>query len=312
VAFPEEGQEEQLPEPSGRRRPSDALLYTLIGFMVSFWSLNFIVGKVALREFPPLLLSGLRTAVAGAMILPVYWWDARRNPGAARWRRRDVPLLLLLAMFGVALNQLFFTLGLWRTSVAHAAILMGMTPVLVVLLAGMAGLERITSAKILGMGVALCGVAVLTVSRSRGAPTSIPGDLFIFLASLAFAVFAVLGKRVTERHGSITVSTFAYVGGALMLAPVTLWQSAEFSYRSVSAAGWVTLLYMAAFPSVVCYLIFYYALTYIPASRVSAFSYLQPLTATVLAIPLLGEPVTLTLAAGGALVFAGVYVTERR
>jgi drug/metabolite transporter (DMT)-like permease len=68
---------------------------------------------------------------------------------------------------------------------------------------------------------------------------------------------------------------------------------------------------MAAFPSVACYLIFYWALTQIPASRVASFSYLQPLTATVAAVPLLGEPVTLWLAGGGALVLLGVYLTER-
>jgi hypothetical protein len=61
--------------------------------MVLFWSLNYIVGKVALREFPPLLLGGLRTAFAGALILPVYAWAARRNKGKHGWTRADVPRL---------------------------------------------------------------------------------------------------------------------------------------------------------------------------------------------------------------------------
>jgi drug/metabolite transporter (DMT)-like permease len=68
---------------------------------------------------------------------------------------------------------------------------------------------------------------------------------------------------------------------------------------------------MAIFPSVLGYLIYCYALTKMPASRVSAFSYLQPLLATILAVPMLGEPVSGSLAGGGALILAGVYVTER-
>jgi drug/metabolite transporter (DMT)-like permease len=68
---------------------------------------------------------------------------------------------------------------------------------------------------------------------------------------------------------------------------------------------------MAIFPAVLSTLIFYYALTYIPASRVSAVLYLQPLVATLLAIPTLGEPVTWALAFGGILVLSGVYLTER-
>jgi drug/metabolite transporter (DMT)-like permease len=68
---------------------------------------------------------------------------------------------------------------------------------------------------------------------------------------------------------------------------------------------------MAIFPSVVSYLIFCYALTKMPASRVSAFSYLQPVLATILAVPMLGESVNGSLAGGGALVLIGVYVAER-
>ena len=68
---------------------------------------------------------------------------------------------------------------------------------------------------------------------------------------------------------------------------------------------------MALVPSVVCYLIYYWALTYIPATRASAFSYIQPVIATLVAIPVLGEPVTALVALGGVLTLGGVYITER-
>jgi drug/metabolite transporter (DMT)-like permease len=293
-----------------QQRPSDALLYSLIACMVFFWSLNFIVGKVALREFPPLLLAGLRTQFAGLMILPVYLVRARRDPSLT-WSRTDLPVLLYLGLFGVALNQLFFVLGLSRTSVAHSSILVGTTPMQVLLIAGMTGLERITPWKVGGMLVALSGIAVLNTTPQNGAHPTLVGDVLAFVASTTFALFVVIGKRVTTRYRGLTVSTFAWVGGGLMLLPVTIWQSAGFSYSQVSPAAWLSVLYMALFPSVIAYLIFYFALTHILATRVSSFSYLQPLIATLMAIPLLGEPVTLGIAAGGALVFLGVYVTER-
>jgi DME family drug/metabolite transporter len=68
---------------------------------------------------------------------------------------------------------------------------------------------------------------------------------------------------------------------------------------------------MVLFPSVVCYLIFYYALRHMAASRLVALAYLQPLLATLMAIVLLGERVTPAVGAGGALVLAGVWVAER-
>jgi drug/metabolite transporter (DMT)-like permease len=79
----------------------------------------------------------------------------------------------------------------------------------------------------------------------------------------------------------------------------------------VSWTAWVSLAYMAFIPSVLCYLIYYYALARIPASKLAAFTYLQPLLAMLMAIPALGEHPTQALMAGAALVLTGVFVAER-
>ena len=68
---------------------------------------------------------------------------------------------------------------------------------------------------------------------------------------------------------------------------------------------------MILFGSVVPYLIYAFALTELAASRVSAFSYLQPVIATALAIWLLAERLTVRAVVGGALILLGVYLTER-
>jgi drug/metabolite transporter (DMT)-like permease len=161
------------------------------------------------------------------------------------------------------------------------------------------------------MSVALAGVVAIHVSPSGAGHATLLGNLFVFLGSIAFALFTVFGKRATARHGGTLVNTFAYVGGAIALLPVTIWLSIGFPYARVTLAEWGALLFMAVFPSVVCYMIYYWALTHTAASRVSAFNYLQPLIAAALAVPLLGEAVTPMLAAGGILVLAGVYMTER-
>ena len=107
------------------------------------------------------------------------------------------------------------------------------------------------------------------------------------------------------------VNTFAYAGSAIAMLPITLGYSANFSFQRVTWMGWTSLLYMAIFPSVVCYSIYYYALTHAPASRISAFSYLQPLLAMLMAIVLLGERPTAAFVSGGALVLVGVFLAER-
>jgi drug/metabolite transporter (DMT)-like permease len=124
-------------------------------------------------------------------------------------------------------------------------------------------------------------------------------------------LFTVVGKKKAKRYSPLTINTLAYGGGTLALAPFTIWLSLPFHYSQTSARAWWSLVYMAVFAGVLAYLIYYYALQHIPASRVSAVSYLQPLGATVLAVLLLGDLITATLVIGGILVLTGVYVTER-
>jgi len=286
------------------------ILYTLIFLMVVFWSGNYIVGKIALREFSPLLLASLRIGFAGVFISPFYAWE--RGHSSASWTRRDAPLLLFLGVFGVTLNQVFFVVGLSRTSVAHASIIIGLTPMLVLILACLRGLERMTMGKAVGMAIALAGVAALKVFEPASATGATwIGDGFTFLAALFFAIFTVSGKEVTQRFSSVTVNAFAYVGGALALAPVILWGALRHALAHISAAAWLSMLYMALFPSVLAYLIYYYALTRISASRVSAFSYLQPVFATAMGVAILGERLAASVIVGGLVILCGVCLAER-
>jgi drug/metabolite transporter (DMT)-like permease len=297
-----------LPDNADKR--SHWRLYTLITLMTLFWSLNFIVAKWVLREIPPLFASGMRTALAGCLMLPLYFWNTRHN-GGAPWTWKQVPMLISLGLLGVGLNQIFFILGMSRTSVGHAALLIALTPILVLLLAAAVRQEALTAGRLAGMFIALAGVAVLHLSSQEAAGATLTGDLFMFLAAATFAIFTVRGKRETLNLDTITLNTFAYVGSGCALLPVTLWYSLRFPVESVTPAAWAGVVYMALFPSILCYTIYYYALTHISASRVAAFSYLQPLLALLLAILLLGEQPTRTLMAGGALVLAGVFVAER-
>ncbi len=291
--------------------PRTVWLYTLIGLMQAFWVANFLIGKIALREFPAPLAASLRVVIAAVCILPCYWWKVH---GRGKWTRRDLPLLALLGLVGVGINQFFFILGLGRTSVAHSAILISMAPIWVLLIAAARRLERITKAKLGGMLAALGGVAVLGLEHSAGpagrGPT-LAGDLLTLFAGAAFALFAVRGKEVIHRYDSLTLNTFVFGSGALVLLPVAIWQGWSFPFARVSATGWLALLYMGLFPSLVCYLIFYWALRFVAASRLSAFAYLQPFAATVLGVLLLGEPLSAPLVAGGAIILGGVYLAER-
>lgn len=291
--------------------PSSFRLYSLVALMTFLWALNFVIAKFALREFSPLLAAGLRTSLAAITMIPVYVW-ARRRDDSNDWNWRDVPILLSLGLLGVGLNQALFILGMSRTSVGHAAIMIGLTPMVVLVVAAAWGMERLNGVRVAGMLLALAGVGVLQAgSATGGRDSSFTGDLLVLAGGTVFAIFTVAGKRESRRLGPVTLNTFAYVGSAFAMLPITLAQSGSFPYRRVTWMAWASLGYMAVVSSVFCYLIYYHALKWIPASRVSTFSYLQPLIATLLAIVLLDETPAKSLFLGGGLVLAGVYLAER-
>ncbi|MFN7924634.1 MAG: DMT family transporter [Bryobacteraceae bacterium] len=290
------------------RKP--ARLYALLAVMVFVWSVNFVVAKTALREIPPLMLGSLRFTLAGLLIAPIYLLRqlSEKRP---LFVGPDTLRLVGLGLIGVGANQLVFQVGLVRTTIAHAALLIAMTPVLVLLLSSWVGHERITRSKLAGLGIAVGGVLVLQGRALIGGHGSALGDFFVMLAALTFAIYTVFGKSIRAHYDSLTMTTFAYTGSAILLLPSTLWIASGVDFDKVTWVGWTSVVFMAIFPSIIAYLIFYYALRYLQPSRLSMLAYLQPPLATLFGVFLLGEELTASLFAGGALVLGGVLLAER-
>jgi drug/metabolite transporter (DMT)-like permease len=279
--------------------------------MVMCWSGNYIAAKIVFREMPAMVAMCLRTLVAGVLIIPIYWRQARKTPPVWTWS--EFGLLFALGVGGITANQFFWTLGVFRTTVVHSSMIMATTPLFVLLMAGAMRLEPITAPKVIGIFTALCGVGLLQAVRSTSSssgPTFL-GDFLTLLCALLLAGMTAFGKRHKPQSGGIAVNAVGYVGGSLLLLPVLWWTGRDFDFRHVSAAAWAGVFYMGAFSSVTGYLIYYYALARIPASRMAAFQYLQPVFASLMAVAMLGEQLSGTALTAGAVIFAGVFVTER-
>ncbi len=288
------------------------VLYGLILLMVMCWSGNYIAAKIVFREIPSLPAMVLRTIVSATLMIPIF--ALRKTKPVGSWGWRETGILVTLGIFGMTLNQFFWTLGVARTTVVHSSMIMATTPVWVLLMAGVARLERITLPKIGGMAIAMAGVAMLQMFKPRAASSrtpTLPGDFLVLLCAVTFAAMTTFGKRYKPESGPIAVNAVGYVGGVLLLLPL-LWTTAgAMNFARVTFAAWAGVFYMGAISSVTGYLIYYYALARMPASRIAAFQYLQPVFASLMAVAILGEELTGAALAAGGVIFAGVYVTER-
>lgn len=274
------------------------------------WATNIIAGKEALRGFGALALAQLRVSSAAMIYGGLFL--ALRPPSMLRLPRREWFFLGAVALFGITLNQLFFIGGLARTSAAHSGLIVALGPVMVLVLSSLKHMEAPTVLKAVGMLISFCGVAILTMGqggRSNGAHWQ--GDLLAVAGSAVFAYYTILGKEAVDRYDALTLNTIIFVMGSVLMLPFTTRQLLTVGWRSMPPAAWWGLAYMAVLGSVLAYLLFAFVLTELTPSRVAAFNYLQPLIAIGLGVWLLGERITSSLVAGGALILAGLYLTER-
>ena len=286
------------------------MLYFLLAIMVLAWSANFVIAKFALREIPPFSLLFLRVWMSNALLLGLFFLRGKHKK--QRWQAGDWKWFAWLGLLGIAANQTGFTVGIHYTTVGHGSMIFGLGPIFVLLLAVWMRLEKLTVRKWLGMGLSFVGVTILALEHGLGSSSpTLKGDLIMLGGVTAFSLYTALGKRVSANYDTLTLNTFTYLAGAVVVTPLAGWQLFQTDWGAVTWRGWLGAFYMAAMASVVAYMIFYYALTKISATRVSTLAYLQPVLATLLAIFFLGEKVTGFLLGGGALILLGVYLAER-
>lgn len=280
------------------------------------WTVNFVVAKVALAHLPAMTLASFRVVCAGLLMLVISaFWRTKPDSTATRLPqgRREILQLALLGLLGVAGNQMLFTIGLSHTTVGHSALIIGAGPISTLLLARLMRLELLTVRKLAGMVLCFCGVVILALEKGLSLSNgTLKGDLITWTGSLSFCLYTVFGKKLAPHYDTFRMNLYMYIAGGLIALPLAVREGLKLDWGRVGWQGWAGMLYMAGLASVLAYLIYYWALRHLAASRLAAFTYLQPMLATLLGVMVLGEPVTPNLIWGGSLVVVGVYLAERR
>ena len=308
--------------PSDGHRPSRSILVACITLIMAIWAVNYLAVKFALRYLQPLTLASFRVVAASVFMLAIYPIAARLPAFSGDLKAhkqprtlRDLFTFAYLGFFCIGLNQMCFTVGLRYTSVAHSSLILGMGPIYALILAVLFRLEKLTLGKALGMAVSFIGVAILASGSgvSRHSPT-LMGDFITLCGSLAFALYVVLGKRVAGKYDALTMTTWNYLFGGLIVLPIAINRAVAFgplpNWQSIPWLAWACLAFTAIFSSTLAYLFYFWLLRYLEASQLSAFSYLLPVSATILGILFLGERGSWSELFGAALALCGLFLTE--
>jgi drug/metabolite transporter (DMT)-like permease len=211
----------------------------------------------------------------------------------------------------IPMNQTLYLLGQSFTAAGHGSIMFATTPVWVFLMSVFYLKEQLFWRRTLGFILALAGSFVIILSGAVKFGTEyLIGDVIIMVSVLAWALYTILGKPLVEKYGALRVTAYAISFGSLMYLPLGVYSASTFDYSKATLLAWLSIIYMAVGMSVIGYVIWYWLLKHMPASRLAVFSNIQPVIATTVAFFALGEQPGVPFFIGASIVLLGVILTE--
>lgn len=288
------------------------LLAHIALFLVAlFYGGNYSVAKV--------VMNGGYVGANGFIVLRLafgvlVFWSLAGTLVREKIERRDYGRIFACGLLGATLNLLFFFNGLERTTPINSALLMTTVPILVLICSSVVLKERITTKKMLGIGIGMAGAVLLILYGKKFAygSTTLLGDLMVFANAVSYGFYLVLVKRLMERYHPLTVVKWIFLVGLIFCLPVGWADLREVAWQTLPARVWWSIGYVLLLATVATYLLNLFALRTVDASVVSIYIYLQPLIAALVSISLGQETLDWTKATAAGCIFLGVYLVSAR
>jgi drug/metabolite transporter (DMT)-like permease len=285
--------------------------YLLLSVTALCWAGNAIVGRLAAGHIPPVTLSFLRWSLAFLLILPFAWKHLVRDWSAIRAR---LGIMVVLSITGIGA---FNTLQYWaleHTEALNTLLLQSAGPLVVAVWSLILLGVRLTLAQAAGVMLSLSGVLVILLHGDVTTLSNIQfnkGDLIFTVALIIFGLYSVLSLKRPNIHGLSFVG-FTFGCGAACLIPLLIWELFARPVMALDVTNFLTLFYVAVFPSTLAYLCFNRGVQLIGANRAAPFFHVVPVFGSIMAIVFLGERPQLFHFVGFALVLTGVFVASRK
>ncbi len=259
------------------------------------------LSKLALQWLAPGWLTAVRFGLAAAVLLPV---ARRRGVRVLEWR------LLASGAAGYGGSVIVQNAGITRTSVTHAALLIGAVPVMVAIIAAVWHRAVARPLSWLGFAVSLGGVGLITAGGSGGGATAL-GDGLVLISLVLSATITVAQGRLLSGRDPVAVSAVQFLGAAL--GAVAFSAAAEGAPALPGRPG--PVLAVAALGlagTLIPFTLFAFGQSRVPAEVAGAFLNIEPLVGAIAGIAFFGDPVGLRQLAGGLAIVAGIGLSSVR
>ena len=266
------------------------------------WGLNWVIMKTANTYFPPILFVTWRFGSGALILLAIAYWRKIPLPDT-----KFLPWIILTGILQLTLNNVAAQVGMQSISAGMAAVLNYTAPLWTAILAHFTLNERLTRTKLFGVLLAMVGLYVLMGVQGVD---DLNAALIIIAGAMVMAVSNIVVKLRLTKCDMVQLTTWQMVFGALTLVLYsTLVPQGEINWCLPAV---LCVLYNGALASALAFFLWNYVLTHIEASSASIATLVAPVVGVLGGVVFLGEPLTIYIVAGIALIFAGILIVVRK
>lgn len=293
---------------------SNRTVYISLVISAFFWAGAFIAGKMAAIVFEPLTLTFLRFLFA----LPLIFLLLRiKEPNGMVPSKEQVLPLIVLGIVGTLGYHFFFFLALTHTTAINSSLIGATNPMVTTVLAVLFFKEKISTLRLIGVGVSLFGVFSVITGLDFQLVAKLGfniGDIYMAAGVVCFSTYALLSRRFMIDYRISPLITTAYTFLVCTVSSFVLSVILENPVESLSMATtevWLEVLYMAVFASVIGYYLQLNAIHRIGAPQTVMFINLVPVYTIILASTILEETISIFKILSAILIICGVYLASR-
>jgi drug/metabolite transporter (DMT)-like permease len=284
-----------------------ALIFTNIFFAINLSAVKYLTNAQLVKPF------GLNMVRVGVSVL-LFWFMYLLNPVSNKIEKKDRWRLFLCALSGIAINQLFFIKGLSLTYPIHAALLLLITPILIVFFAAWVLKERLGIFKVTGLVLGISGALVLILSKdsSGNGNDVLLGDLFIIINAVSYSVYFILVKPLMVKYNAFVILRWLFTIGLFLILPFCWTEFTQIPWQKYTSIDYTNMGLIVISGTFLAYLFNLYGIKILGASVTGFYIYTQPVFASLIAIIFLNEQLSMYKIIAALLIFSGVFLANSR
>ncbi len=289
---------------------------TLAHMALLFANLFFAINLTAVKHLTNLQLAkpfGINLIRVGVSMI-LFWILYLIKPGKIKIAKEDRIRFLLCALTGIAINQLLFLKGLSLTQPIHAALLMLITPILIVFIAAWILRERLGILKAIGLALGISGALVLILAKEHSVNGNqiILGDILIIINAVSYTIYFILVKPLMVKYNPVVVVRWIFTFGFFVIFPFGWTEFKEIPWQQYNAIDYTSLGLIVFTGTFLAYIFNVYGIKLLGASIAGFYIYTQPIFAAIIAMLFLHEALTLYKIVAAILIFTGVYLANKQ